>query len=224
MCLKITFFHRALFYMGMWCFTCMWFTLFKHLYIFTFSAAFQKWSWGRRTVTQAHMQIKAINSLWWSEMSWHKQSVPLPWKPLSPHRPREREKHKEPTRWGGSDRKTVKADIKEHFSTLVFLRRTRTLCLKLVGHLKDSCAWQDIQWLVVVFSDFLVQVIASNPSDFRCFLRRDLLTMASCVHWGCLAPTGYKKYYKWNGKAGHNNDILSFIVMWWYMTQGFQYR
>lgn len=40
------------------------------------------------------MQIKAINSLWWSETSWHKQSVPLPWKPLSPHRPRDRKKKK----------------------------------------------------------------------------------------------------------------------------------
>lgn len=32
------------------------------------------------------MQIKAINSLWWSETSRRKQSVPLPWKPLSPRR------------------------------------------------------------------------------------------------------------------------------------------
>lgn len=41
---------------------------------------------GEHTLTRAHMQIKAINSLWWSETSRRKQSVPLPWKPLSPRR------------------------------------------------------------------------------------------------------------------------------------------
>lgn len=61
--------------------------------------------------TQACMQIKAINSLWWSETSWHKQSVSLPWKPLSPHRPRDRKKHKEPTRQGGSDKKQWQAAL-----------------------------------------------------------------------------------------------------------------
>lgn len=40
----------------------------------------------KHTLTRAHMQIKAINSLWWSETSRRKQSVPLPWKPLSPRR------------------------------------------------------------------------------------------------------------------------------------------
>ena len=37
-------------------------------------------------LTRAHMQIKAINSLWWSETLQRKQCVPLPWKPLSPRR------------------------------------------------------------------------------------------------------------------------------------------
>lgn len=60
------------------------------LFYIAFPNAALGWCWrgggGKHTLTRAHMQIKAINSLWWSETSRRKQSVPLPWKPLSPRR------------------------------------------------------------------------------------------------------------------------------------------
>lgn len=62
---------------------------------------------GKHTLTRAHMQIKAINSLWWSETSRRKQSVPLPWKPLSPRRAERDGKTQRADEMGGSDGKTV---------------------------------------------------------------------------------------------------------------------
>lgn len=78
------------------------------------------WWWRGGKHTQAHMQIKAINSLWWSETSWRKQSVPLPWKPLSPHRPRETGKKTQrakETRREWQKNSNRQTDIKELFKT-----------------------------------------------------------------------------------------------------------